>query len=239
MSAAPPMNWMIYPAVKAFIRACAFLFGAGVLGTVLIHLFMPLFLNCPHLAPPFLLLGTWSELVSILSLSFLVSWSARVLLASQGSRITRTLSALVFLPALYAFLIPFAGMPVSSQYAEMGKVWESFLLLAAITSFFSFPYTAGYGSADRKKSLAWGIAAAGCGLQSGLFFLSLLLRQSLSSAAPSLAMSIVWPTIILSCGLEIILAALSVILAHRLFKHAMSIASMPELIDPSMPDSRP
>ena len=33
------MNWMIYPAAKAFIRACTFLFGAGVTATVLIHLF--------------------------------------------------------------------------------------------------------------------------------------------------------------------------------------------------------
>ena len=136
------MNWMIYPAAKAFIRACTFLFGAGVTATVLIHLFMPLFLHCPRTAAPFLLLGTWSELISILALSFLLSWGSRVLLASQGSRITRILSALAFLPALYSLLIPFAGMPVLLQYAEMDRVWESFLLLAAIISFFSFPYTA-------------------------------------------------------------------------------------------------
>ena len=39
--------------------------------------------------------------------------------------------------------------------------------------------------------------------------------------------------------LEILLAALSVILVRRLLKNAMSIASMPELMNPSMPDSRP
>lgn len=233
------MHWLIYPAAKAFIKVCAVLFGAGVTATVLIHLFMPLFLHDPRVAAPFLLLGTWSELISILTLSFLVSWGGRVLLASQGSRFTRTLGALAFLPALYALLIPFAGMPVPSQYAEMDRVWESFLLLASITSFFSFPYTAGYGSAGRRLFLAWGIAAAGCGLQSVLFFLSALLRQSLSSAAPSLAMPAAWLAIVLSCGLEVMLAALSVILAQRLFKHVMSIASMPELINPSMPDTRP
>lgn len=173
------------------------------------------------------------------ALSFLLSWGSRVLLASQGSRITRILSALAFLPALYSLLIPFAGMPVLLQYAEMDKVWESFLLLAAIISFFSFPYTAGYGSAGRRTFLAWGIAAAGCGLQSVLFFLSTLLRQCLSSVAPSLATPAAWLAIILSCGLEILLAALSVILVRRLFKNAMSIASMPELMNPSMPDSRP
>lgn len=233
------MDWMIYPATKAFIRVCAVLFGAGVTVTVVIHLFVPLFLNRPHIAAPFLLLGTWSELISILSLSFLASWSARVLLASQGSRITRTLSALTILPALYAVLILFTGMSVPSQYAEMDRSWDSFLLLASIASFFSFPYTAGYGPAGRKIFLAWGMTAAACGLQSVLFFLSALLRQFLFSVAPSLANSLVWVTMILSCGLEIMLATLSVILAQRLFKNVMSIASMPELINPSMPEDRP
>jgi len=68
------------------------------------------------------------------------------------------------LPALYALLIPFAGMPAPSQYTEMDRVWEILLLLAAVTSFFSFPYTAGYGAAGRKLFLSWGIAAAGCGV---------------------------------------------------------------------------
>lgn len=98
-------------------------------------------------------------------------WGARVLLASRGSKITRNLSMLAFLPALYALLIPFAGMPASSQYTEMDRVWEAFLLLASVISFFSFPYTAGYGAAGRRLFLAWGISAAGCGLQSALFFL--------------------------------------------------------------------
>ena len=35
------------------------------------------------------------------------------------------------------------------------------------------------------------------------------------------------------------LAALSAILAQRLFKEVMSIASMPESIDPSMPGNLP
>ena len=135
------MNWMIYPAARAFIKVCAVLFGAGAAAAVLIHLFMPFFLRSPRTAAPFLLLGTGAELLSILSLSFLMFWGARVLLASRGSRITRNLSMLAFLPALYALLIPFAGMPVPSQYTEMDRVWEAVLLLAAVTSFFSFPYT--------------------------------------------------------------------------------------------------
>ena len=193
---------------------------------------MPFFLRSPRTAAPFLLLGTGAELLSILSLSFLMFWGARVLLASRGNKITRNLSMLALLPALYALLIPFAGMPASSQYTEMDRVWEAFLLLAAIISFFSFPYTAGYSAAGRRLFLAWGIAAAGCGLQSALFFLAVLLRQFL--AAP-----ISWLAVLLSCGLEIMLAALSVILARRLFKNVMSIASMPEPIDPSMPGNRP
>lgn len=233
------MNWMIYPAAKAFIKICAALFGAGVTTAVLIHLFIPFFLRCPRIAPLFLLLGTWSELISILSLSCLLSWGARVLLASQGNRLTRNLSMLAFLPALYVLLIPFAGMPASAQYAEMGRVWETFLLLAATTSFFAFPYTAGYGAAGRKLFMAWGIAAAGCGLQSALFFFSILLRQFLSSTAPALASPAVLLAILLSCCLEIMLAVLSVILVRRLFKNVMFIASMPELIDPSIPAPRP
>ena len=117
------MNWMIYPAARAFIKVCAVLFGAGAAAAVLIHLFMPFFLRSPRTAAPFLLLGTGAELLSILSLSFLMFWGARVLLASRGSRITRNLSMLAFLPALYALLIPFAGMPVPSQYTEMDRVW--------------------------------------------------------------------------------------------------------------------
>lgn len=233
------MNWMIYPAAKALIRVCAVLFGASVSTTVLIHLFIPFFLHSPRTAPFFLLLGTWSELFSILSLSCLLPWSGRVLLASQGSWLTRNLSMLAFLPALYVLLIPFAGMSASAQYAEMNRVWEAFLLLAAITSFFAFPYTAGYKAAGRKLFMAWGIAAAGCGLQSALFFLSVLLRQFLSSTAPALAPPAVWLAILLSCGLEIMLAILSVILVRHLFKNVMFIASMPELIDPSIQPPRP
>ena len=130
-------------------------------------------------------------------------------------------------------------MPVPSQYTEMDRVWEAFLLLAAVISFFSFPYTAGYEAAGRRLFLAWGIAAAGCGLQSALFFLAILLRQFLSTAVPSLAAPVAWLAVLLSCGLEIMLAALSAILAQRLFKEVMSIASMPEPIDPSMPGNRP
>lgn len=166
-------------------------------------------------------------------------WGARVLLASRGNKITRNLSMLALLPALYALLIPFAGMPASSQYTEMDRVWEAFLLLASVISFFSFPYTAGYDAAGRRLFLAWGISAAGCGLQSALFFLAVLLRQFLTTAVPSLAAPVAWLAVLLSCGLEIMLAALSVILARRLFKNVMSIASMPEPIDPSMPGNRP
>lgn len=121
----------------------------------------------------------------------------------------------------------------------MDRVWEAFLLLAAVTSFFSFPYTAGYEAAGRRLFLAWGIAAAGCGLQSALFFLAILLRQFLFTAVPSLAAPVAWLAVLLSCGLEIMLATLSAILAQRLFKEVMSIASMPEPIDPSMPGNRP
>lgn len=60
------MNWMIYPAARAFIKVCAVLFGAGAAAAALIHLFMPWFLRSPQTAAPFLLLGTGAELLSIL-----------------------------------------------------------------------------------------------------------------------------------------------------------------------------
>lgn len=232
------MDWMIYPATKTFIRVCAVLFGAGVLATVFIHLFMPLFLTCPHIAAPFLLLGTWAELIAILSLSFLASWSARVLLASQGSRITRTLTALTFLPALYALLIPFAGMPVPSQYAEMDRIWESFLLLAAVTAFFAFPYTRGYPAPARKLFLAWGLLAACNALQGGLFFLFLLLWNMLSGLPAPLTAILPDAFLLLSCGLDAALAVLSAILAWTLYRNVSGIASLPELQDPEMPGRR-
>lgn len=232
------MDWMIYPAAKAFIRVCALLFGASVPATVLIHLFMPLFLTCPHIAAPFLLLGTWSELIAILSLSFLAFWSARVLLASQGSRITRTLTALTFLPALYALLIPFAGMPVPSQYAEMDRTWESFLLLAAVTAFFAFPYTRGYPAPARKLFLAWGLLAACNALQGVLFFLFLLLWNMLSGLSAPLTAVLPDAFPLLSCGLDAALAVLSAILAWTLYRNVSGIASLPELQDPEMPGHR-
>lgn len=46
------MNWMIYPAARAFIKVCAVLFGAGAAAAVLIHLFMPFFLRSPRTAAP-------------------------------------------------------------------------------------------------------------------------------------------------------------------------------------------
>ena len=165
------MNWMIYPAARAFIKVCAVLFRRGRNSSSphpSVHAFFPPL--SPGQPRPSCFLGTGAELLSILSLSFLMFWGARVLLASRGSKITRNLSMLAFLPALYALLIPFAGMPASSQYTEMDRVWEAFLLLASVISFFSFPYTAGYGAAGRRLFLAWGISAAGCGLQSALFF---------------------------------------------------------------------
>ena len=57
------MNWMIYPAARAFIKVCAVLFGAGAAAAVLIHLFMPFFLRSPRTAAPFLLLGTGAEFI--------------------------------------------------------------------------------------------------------------------------------------------------------------------------------
>ena len=201
---------------------------------------MPFFSSAlPGQPHPSCFLGTGAELLSILSLSFLMFWGARVLLASRGSRITRNLSMLAFLPALYALLIPFAGMPVPSQYTEMDGVWGGRPPSVGRHFFLFLPLYGGIRC--RKQEIIPGL-----GHRSGRLrfaerpvFLAVLLRQFLSTAVPSLAAPVAWLAVLLSCGLEIMLAALSAILAQRLFKEVMSIASMPEPIDPSMPGNRP
>lgn len=233
------MNWMIYPAAKAFIRACTFLFGAGVTATVLIHLFMPLFLHCP---PDSRALPAFGNMVGT---NLHPGPVFPPILGKQGpagfpGEQDHKNSKRAGLPAR-PVLPPHSVCGDARLIAIRGNGQGLGVLppSGGHHFFLFFPLYGGYGSAGRRTFLAWGIAAAGCGLQSVLFFLSTLLRQCLSSVAPSLATPAAWLAIILSCGLEILLAALSVILVRRLFKNAMSIASMPELMNPSMPDSRP
>ena len=144
--------WLIYPAAKAFIRSCAIVFGACSMLVGFLHIFMAVLVHSTQRAEGFMRTGTWAALLGILSLSCIAMWGSRVLLASRGSRITRVLSAVTVLPALYALLIPFTAQPVPFQYAEMGRTWETFLLLAAVTAFFAFPYTRGYPAPGRNCS---------------------------------------------------------------------------------------
>ncbi|PNC06538.1 hypothetical protein [Akkermansia muciniphila] len=232
------MNWMIYPAAKALVKACAFLFGAGSILTAFIHMALPVLAASPEQMPGWLGAGTWAALLSILSLACISMWGSRVLLASRGNRVTRVLSMLAVLPALYALLIPFTGQAAAFQYAEMERTWEMFLLLAAATAFFAFPYTRGYPPRARKRFLAWAILAACNGLQSALFFLFLLLWNVLSGPSPSIAAALPYAVLLLSCGLEIALAALSAMLALTLFRDVTGIASLPDLQDPEMPGTR-
>lgn len=240
MTSSPPSAdaWLIYPAVKAFIRVCAIVFGAGSILTAFTSMGLPVLAASPERAPGWMGAGTWAALLSILSLACISMWGSRVLLASRGSRVTRVLSMLAVLPALYALLIPFTGQPVTFQYAEMGRTREMFLLLSAVTAFFAFPYTRGYPPRARKRFLAWAILAACNGLQSVLFFLFLLLWNVLSGPAPSVAAALPHTVLLLSCGLELSLAALSATLAWTLCRDVTGIASLPDLQDPEMPGPR-
>lgn len=57
--------------------------------------------------------GAPAEIVTIISLSVLVAWGARALLASRGSYVTRTLSFLMVFPALYATLLLLSASPAA------------------------------------------------------------------------------------------------------------------------------
>lgn len=232
------MNWMIYPATKALIKACAFLFGAGSILTALIHMALPFLAAYPEQMPGWLRAGTWAALLSILSLACISMWGSRVLLASRGSHVTRVLSMLAVLPSLYALLIPFTGLPAAFQYGEMGRTWEMFLLLAAVTAFFAFPYTRGYPLRARKRFLAWAVLASCNGLQSLLFFLFLLLWNVLSGPSPSAASALPYAALLLSCGLDAALAVFSAMLARSLYRDVAGIASLPDVQNPEMPGSR-
>ena len=81
--------WLIYPAAKAFIRACAIVFGACSMLVGFLHIFMAVLVHSTQRAEGFMRTGTWAALLGILSLSCIAMWGSRVLLASRGSRITR------------------------------------------------------------------------------------------------------------------------------------------------------
>lgn len=228
------MDWMIYPAVKAFIRACSVVFGAGSILVAILHILIPALFHSPEQATGYMVAGTWATLLGVLSLACIVLWGSRVLLAARGNHVTRILSSLAILPALYALLIPFTAQPVPFQYAEMGRTWEMFLLLAAVTAFFAFPYTRGYPAPSRKLFLAWGILAACNGLQSFLFFLFFLLWGMLSGLCAPLAAALPYAALLLSCGLDAALAVLSTLLAWSLYRNVMGISSIPDLQDPEI-----
>lgn len=70
------------------------------------------------------------------SLSVLVAWGARALLASRGNYVTRTLSFLMVFPALYAALLLLSSSPAVVRLTAADTVLETTFLLAAATAFF-------------------------------------------------------------------------------------------------------
>lgn len=224
--------------MKAFIRACSLVFGIGSILMAAVHLLTPLFMFSPEWASPCLFLGTMATFLSLLSLTCIIIWGSRTLLASRGNLVTRILSSLASLPALYTLLIPFAKENALFRYSEMEKTWEAFLLLAAVIVFFAYPYTRGYAAPGRKLFLVWGILAAANGLQGLLFSLFLLLWKTLSGIHAPLADAVPHAALLLSCGLEAGLAFFSAMLSWRLFRNVMAVVSMPDLHDPKMPGQR-
>lgn len=133
-----PEDWMIYPGVRQAVRICALAFCAGIVLTVLHHLLMPVLFHLPDSAAWSVPAALLAEIVTIISLSVLVAWGARALLASRGSYVTRTLSFLMVFPALYAALLLLSASPAAVRLIAADTVLETTFLLAAATAFF-FP----------------------------------------------------------------------------------------------------
>lgn len=229
-------DWMIYPGVKQAVRICALAFCAGILLTVLAHLLLPALMHFPAMAP---MAGrtvqgaALAEGIAIIALAVLLPWGARALLASRGNYVTRILSGVAALPALYALLILLSPQPPILQFMEMEKTLEATFLLAGITAFFSYPYTQGYPPAWRKRFLAWAVLAVCYALQGILFSCILLLWNLATGSIPPLLPGTLMA---LSGLLELALGALSILLGWTLNRRVMQIASMPERHDPSFPE---
>lgn len=230
-----PEDWMIYPGVKQAVRICALTFCVGIILTILYHLLMPVFLHltgCTSWIVPAALLA---EIATIISLSLLVAWGARSLLASRGSYVTRTLSFLMAFPTLYAALLLLSANPAVARLTAADTVLETTFLLAASTAFFSLPYIKGYPAAWRRRFLTWAVLAACYGLQGALIVLVMSLWMNLADNPPQFLPGMLMT---LSCGLELALCFFSVLLAWALFRRAPRIISMPEKNNPRFPDEK-
>lgn len=232
------MNWMIYPAARAFIKVCSVLFGAGAAAAVLIHLFMPFSSALPEQPRP----SCFWEQGRNCSPSFPVLPHVLGRQSSAGlpRKQNNKKSEHAGLPArpvrpphsVCGHARPIAiygnGQGLGGRPPSGGRHFFLFLPLYG-------------GIRCRRQEIIPGLGHRGGRLRFAErpVFLAVLLRQFLSTAVPSLAAPVAWLAVLLSCGLEIMLATLSAILAQRLFKEVMSIASMPEPIDPSMPGNRP
>ena len=230
-----PEDWMIYPGVRQAVRICALAFCAGIVLTVLHHLLMPVLFHLPGSAAWSVPAALLVEIATIISLSVLVAWGARALLASRGNYVTRTLSFLMVFPALYAALLLLSSSPAVVRLTAADTVLETTFLLAAATAFFSLPYIKGYPAAWRKRFLAWAILAACYALQGAVIVLLMSLWMNQVAKAPQFLPGILMA---LSCALELALCLFSVLLAWALFRRVPRIVSMPEKNDPRFPEEK-
>ncbi|MCD8061605.1 MAG: hypothetical protein LUE13_04615 [Akkermansiaceae bacterium] len=230
-----PEDWMIYPGVRQAVRICALTFCAGIVLTVLHHLLMPVFFHRPGSAAWIVPTALLAEIAAIISLSLLVAWGARALLASRGSYVTRTLSFLMVFPSLYAALLLLSASPAVVRLMAADTVLETTLLLAAVTAFFSLPYIKGYPAPWRRSFLTWAVLAACYALQGALIVLLMSLWMNLADKPPQFLPGMLMA---LSCTLELALCFFSVLLAWTLYRRVPLIVSMPEKNDPRFPDGK-
>lgn len=232
------MNWMIYPAARAFIKVCAVFFGTAQQrqsSSICSCLFPPLSPDSRAL-PAFgnrggTALHPFPVLPHVLGRQSSAGLprkqnnkkSEHAGLPARPVRPPHSVCGHARPIAIYGNGQGLGGLPPSG-----GRHFFLFLPLYG-------------GIRSRRQEIIPGLGHRRGRLRFAErpVFLAVLLRQFLSTAVPSLATPVAWVAVLLSCGLEIMLAALSVLLAQRLFKEVMSIASMPEPIDPSMPGNRP
>lgn len=228
-----PEDWMIYPGVRQAVRICALAFCAGIVLTVLHHLLMPVLFHLPDSAAWSVPAALLAEIVTIISLSVLVAWGARALLASRGSYVTRTLSFLMVFPALYAALLLLSASPAAVRLMAAGHGSGNNIPAGSRHLPFFPPYIKGYPAAWRKRFLAWAVLAACYALQGALIVLAMSLWMNLAAKPTQFLPEILMA---LSCALELALCLFSVLLAWALFRRVPRIVSMPEKNDPRFPE---
>lgn len=234
----PLAAWMIYPGVKSAVRACAMAFCICSALVALIHQSIPFLFYSATAAALFHPLMAIAGAGAVISLACIVFWSARALLASQGSYVTRVLSGAGLLLVPYVLLVLLGPMPLPLKHAEILNIMEAALLLAGITALFALPYAQGYPARGRKLLTTWAVLAVLYAILEALapLYLDWVASQHWNESAQATALALCGGV----CGIiELVLTILSVRMGLTLFSRVMHIASMPERKNPVFPAKEP